>query len=87
MDTRIQLLARIVRRKRQEANLTQANLSEKLGVLPSTLSRIERGEVAASWLFVLELCEFFQIELKEELQKEKEILIKELESKLDELKK
>jgi len=58
-------LGRRIAQQRQLAGLTQAQLAEKIGIEPETLSRLETGVAMPSLARVEEVAEVLGIELRE----------------------
>jgi len=65
-------LGEFVKFKRQQKKLSQANLSDKMGLDYQYISRVERGLVSPTLFWIKRLCESLDTELA--------LFIKELES-------
>ncbi|MEG2026004.1 MAG: helix-turn-helix transcriptional regulator [Gordonibacter sp.] len=59
-----------IARKRKEANLTQAQLAEHLGISSKSVSKWERGKCMPDYAVVTELCEILGITVSELLDGE-----------------
>jgi transcriptional regulator with XRE-family HTH domain len=65
MQTLAEKLGRRIARQRRAVGLTQADLAEKVGVQPETISRVETGRRMISLGLVVLLSESLDIELHE----------------------
>lgn len=70
LNVREQLISEIVR-VRQEENMTQAELAEKIGIQQSNVSRLERGHSNPSIEFIERIAIGLNRELKIEFLKKK----------------
>ena len=83
-ELQVRLLGRILRRRRKEEGLSQAELAKLCNTSPNNVSRCETGESSVRWTTVHAFCMYFKIEnLQEELEKEKVLYRKELKSLID----
>lgn len=62
---RLKELGQKVRNKRKSKNLTQAQLAHKINKDREAISRLERGGVNPSYLFLLDLSEGLEVSLPE----------------------
>lgn len=62
---RLKELGQKVRNKRKSKNLTQAQLAHKINKDREAISRLERGGVNPSYLFLLDLSEGLEVSLAE----------------------
>lgn len=60
-----QKLGQQLRRKREVANLTQAQLAERVGVLRTSITNIEAGRQKAPLHLIYELCAVLQVDIKD----------------------
>ena len=58
----------ILKKLRKSKSLSQADLSKDIKILPSTYSRIERGEVEVGFTTYLRLQEYFAVDLEERIK-------------------
>ena len=65
IDKELIILGERIKRLRKEKDLTLENLCYKNGLEPSTLSRIEKGNVEAKYLTLVKIAKAFNIELKD----------------------
>ena len=59
------LLGKHIKNLRLERNLTLENLCYKNGLEPSTISRIEKGQVEAKYLTIVKIAKAFKLSLSE----------------------
>lgn len=59
------LLGKHIKNLRLKRNLTLENLCYKNGLEPSTISRIEKGQVEAKYLTIVKIAKAFKLSLSE----------------------
>ena len=59
------LLGKHIKNLRLERNMTLENLCYKNGLEPSTISRIEKGQVEAKYLTIVKIAKAFKLSLSE----------------------
>lgn len=69
MGTEDQILAKIFKKAREDANLTQAEVAEKSGIHVNYYARVERGEVTPRVDIVNKIAKALKIEVKLPLKK------------------
>ena len=70
----LKLLGMILKKLRKSKGLSQADLSKEIKILPSTYSRIERGEVEVGFTTYFRLQEYFAVDLQEQTKESYEEL-------------
>ena len=58
-------LGRRIKTRREELELTQEDVSEKIGITQVYLSQMERGERDLDLFAVMEICKIFGIDINE----------------------
>ena len=64
----MKLLGMILKKLRKGKSLSQADLSKEIKILPSTYSRIERGEVEVGFVTYFRLQEYFAVNLQKQIK-------------------
>lgn len=64
-DIRLKHLGLAVKKYRERLSLSQADLAYKIDKDQPSINRLERGRINPSYIYLLEICEGLEIELKD----------------------
>ena len=70
MDINLELkrLGERVKEARQEKNMSQTLLANKIGKDQPSINRLEKGNINPSYIYLLEVCEGLEIDISELLK-------------------